>query len=242
MIEGTPPAAGRRPDPAQPPVGILGGVRAPLSGIFLPGYGARASSYVRGLPAGWDAVQPPPLRRTRGSLEALARWVVALLAGQSTPVAVAGHSLGGALALLATARAPERVSALILVGPAGLPLEHPYLHSVRNTVAGAVGGRYTAREMGASLIEVGTAPRSALRLARTLQHLDLSAEMALVRASAVPVTVLAADTDALVPPVSCQHAAELLGAGYRELHVDGGHTWMYGHWALLRQELAAATG
>ncbi len=130
----------------------------------------------------------------------------------------------------------------MLVGPAGLPLEHPYLRSIRSTVTGTLRGRYTAGEVIASLAELGAAPRSALRLARTLERLDLSAEMAVVRAAGVPVTVLAADTDSLVPPASCRRAAELLGADYRELDVDGGHTWMYGHWARLRQELAAAAG
>jgi pimeloyl-ACP methyl ester carboxylesterase len=200
---------------------------ADVKGIFLPGYAARASSYLRGLPEGWTAVQPPPLRRTRGSLDA-------------APIVLAGHSMGGAVAVLATARAPERVGGLVLVGPAGLPLEHPYLHSVRTTLAGAARGRYTAREMIASLAELGVAPGGALRLARTLERLDLSAAMGAVRAAGVPVTVLGADTDALVRPVSCRRAAELLGAEYRELHVEGGHTWMYGHWALLRQELADA--
>lgn len=213
-----------------------------MSGIFLPGYGARASSYARGLPSGWEAVQPPALRRTHGSIATLARWASELLRDQPAPVALAGHSLGGAVALLATTQAPDRVSALVLVGPAGLPLEHPYLRSIRATVAGALRGRYTTGEMAASLAELGAAPRSALRLARTLERLDLSAEMTVVRAAGVPVTVLAADTDALVPPVSCRRAAELLGADYRELHVDGGHTWMYGHWARLQQELAAAAG
>jgi pimeloyl-ACP methyl ester carboxylesterase len=215
---------------------------AAVNGIFLPGYGARASSYARGLPSGWEAVQPPPLRRTGGSISALAQWAEELLTDRSAPVVLAGHSLGGAVALLATTRAPDRVRALVLVGPAGLPLEHPYLRSIRATVAGALRRRYTTGEMAASLAEVGAAPRSALRLARTLERLDLSAEMAAVRAAGVPVTVVAADTDALVPPVSCRRAAELLGADYRELHVDGGHTWMYGRWARLRQELAAAAG
>jgi pimeloyl-ACP methyl ester carboxylesterase len=215
---------------------------AAVSGIFLPGYGARASSYARGLPPGWEAVQPPALRRTRGSLAALTRWAVDLVGDRPAPVALAGHSLGGAVALLATTRARKRVRALVLVGPAGLPLEHPYLRSARGTAAGVVRGRYTAGEMAAALTELAAAPRSALRLARALERLDLSAEMEVVRAAGIPVTVLAADTDTLVPPVSCRRAAELLGADYRELHVDGGHTWMYGHWGRLRQELAAATG
>jgi hypothetical protein len=31
------------------------------------------------------------------------------------------------------------------------------------------------------------------------------------------------------------------GASYKELHIDGGHVWMYGRWASLANALLTAT-
>lgn len=210
-------------------------------GLFLPGYGARASAYARGLPAGWRAVQPPPLRRTRGSVRALAAWATALVRAQPAPVGLAGHSTGGALAVLAAAAVPDRVTGLVLFGPAGLPLPSPYGRSTRQAIANTLRGRYAPLEVAASLGDLLTAPRAGLRLARRVETLDLTDAMTLVRRSGIPVTVVAATTDALVPPAHSRRVADLLGAEYRELDVPGGHTWMYRRWERFRREFEAAS-
>ena len=210
-------------------------------GLFLPGYGARASAYARGLPEGWTAVQPPPLRRTGGSLDALAAWATELVRRQPEPVVLAGHSTGGAVALLAAAAAPGLVRALVLFSPAGLPLSRPYGKVVRQAVGNTVRGRYAPREVAASLADLLTAPRAGLRLGRSVGVLDLTETMARVRDAGIPVTVVAATTDALIPPAHCRRVAELLGADYREVEGPGGHTWMYGRWERFGREIAGAS-
>ncbi len=214
--------------------------RMTAHGIFLPGYGARAASFARGLPEGWTAVQPPPLRRTKGSLRVLAAWATALVQGQPAPVALAGHSTGGALALLAAASAPDRVTGLVLLSPAGLPLDSPYGKVTRQAIANTLRGRYAPRDVVASLADLLSAPRAGLRLARRVETLDLTHAMHGVRDSGIPVTVVAATTDALIPPAHCRRVAELLRARYREVNVAGGHTWMYGRWERFRREVESA--
>jgi pimeloyl-ACP methyl ester carboxylesterase len=57
----------------------------------------------------------PPLP----DVEALADWTLALLAAaQAGPAALVGHSMGSLVALEAAARAPQRVSGLVMVGTA----------------------------------------------------------------------------------------------------------------------------
>src|SRR6185437_7191799 len=83
------------------------------------------SLYRRGMPAGWTVLEPPSFRRTGGDFEAYREWLRAAIAGQGEPVALAGHSMGGALAVLAALEQPERIERLILFSPAGLPLRRP---------------------------------------------------------------------------------------------------------------------
>ncbi len=53
------------------------------------------------------------------SVEALADWLLAVLDAAGAPqAALVGHSMGSLIALEATARAPERVSCLVMVGTA----------------------------------------------------------------------------------------------------------------------------
>ncbi|MGE0724781.1 MAG: alpha/beta fold hydrolase [Alphaproteobacteria bacterium] len=62
---------------------------------------------------GHGASEGPPL----GSIEALARWTIALLdAAGVARAALAGHSMGALVALAAAAAAPARVRALALLG------------------------------------------------------------------------------------------------------------------------------
>src|SRR5882672_11074223 len=101
----------------------------PLRKLFLPGFGARASAYSPGLPPGWEAFEPP-LGAGRASLRSRRDWLVADLRGQPGRVVLAGHSMGGALAMLAAVADPERVAGLVLIAPAGLPLTKPIHDSV----------------------------------------------------------------------------------------------------------------
>ena len=63
-------------------------------------WGAPARLYVPGLPEEWHALELPSFRKTRGDLSTYRAWLVEEIAGIG-PVALAGHSMGGALSLLA---------------------------------------------------------------------------------------------------------------------------------------------
>jgi hypothetical protein len=52
------------------------------------------------------------------------------------------------------------------------------------------------------------------------------------------VTVVGCSTDTLVTSDSCRRAADLLGARYDELEVEGGHMWMFGRWQTFEAVLA----
>ncbi len=97
--------------------------------VFI--HGALHDHSVWGLPARWFAhhghsVLAPDLPghgRSGGapltSVEALSRWLLALLdAVGAAEAALVGHSMGSLIALEAAARAPERVSHLVLAGAA----------------------------------------------------------------------------------------------------------------------------
>ena len=145
--------------------------------------------------------------------------------------------MGAALAVLAAASAPERVEALILIGPAGLPLVKPVRRSAHDLVQQTVRGRHQIRDVALSAFDLASAPRASIRLARRLRRLDLSTEMRSVGRSGTPVTVIGCDTDTLVTTEQCRKAARLLGAEYREVRLDGGHVWMFGRWPALTREL-----
>jgi pimeloyl-ACP methyl ester carboxylesterase len=204
--------------------------------LFLPGFGARASAYARGLPAGWGALQPPTLRRD--AWRAHAAWLAAELSRAPGPVVLAGHSMGAALALAAAEAAPGRIARLVLIGPAGLPLDKPIRASAADFVAQLRDGRHRARDVVASALELAAAPVAAARLVRVLRALDLSPAMRRVRACGVAAVVIGCATDTLTTPRHARRIADLLGADYRELAVDGGHAWMFGDWGRLRSELA----
>jgi len=198
--------------------------------LFLPGFGASGRLYARGLDEDWLALEPPSFRRAGGALAPYCSWIAAELRRSESPVWLAGHSMGGALAVLAAAAEPSRVSRLTLLSPAGLPLRKPIPASLALFASQVARGRYDVREIGREVGQALRAPRAALRLARAVRELDLSREMRAVRASAVQVEVVACATDTLVTPDLCRVAADLLGAKYRELDLDGGHMWMLTAW------------
>jgi pimeloyl-ACP methyl ester carboxylesterase len=210
-----------------------------MPSLFLPGWGAPGALYAAGLPAGWRALEPPRLGRAEPTFEAYLAWLLAELDAQAQPVAVAGHSMGGALALAAAARAPDRVRRLVLVSPAGLPLLKPIGRSLADFALQLARRRYPARQAAPAIVAACRAPRAAWRLADSVRRLDLSAEMRRVRAAAIETTVVGCTTDTLVTASHCRRAAALLGARYRELQLAGGHMWMLDAWPRLVAELAA---
>jgi pimeloyl-ACP methyl ester carboxylesterase len=205
--------------------------------LFLPGYGASGRLYSPALRSGWRALDPPSFRSTDGSFAAYERWLGAELRRSDEPAWLAGHSMGGALAVVAAAAQPARVARLTLISPAGLPLQKPIRLSVGQFGKQVALGRYRWRDLPHDVAQALRAPRAALRLAHAVRNLDLTGHMRRVRQVGVPVEVVGCASDTLVTPRHCRVAADLLGAEYRELDLPGGHMWMLESWPRLAQLL-----
>lgn len=208
--------------------------------LFLPGYGTRASLYRAGLGDDWASLEVPTLAAGAGALAWRRGWIDAELRRRPGPIALAGHSMGAALAICAAAAHPEKVASLLLIAPAGLPLGKPIRKSLAEFCSQVAGGRYPLAEAAWSVRSALAAPRRGLRLARGVQRADLTAEMQRVSEAAIPTTVIGCTTDTLVTPEQCREVAGLLGASYREIHSSGGHMWMLDEWALFAGLLASA--
>jgi pimeloyl-ACP methyl ester carboxylesterase len=197
------------------------------SALFLPGFGAPVSLYEPGLPAHWRGLEPPSFAVSGGSLAAYRRWLGLELRrrGRSS---LGGHSMGAALAILAAADAPELVERLVLVAPAGLPLQKPISASLGDFLRQLADGLYPRVQATSALAAVARAPRAALALAREVRRLDLRRECAAVRAAGIPALVVGCSSDTLVTGAHAGTLADALGAEYRELGLAGGHMWMLG--------------
>jgi pimeloyl-ACP methyl ester carboxylesterase len=134
--------------------------------------------------------------------------------------------MGGALAILAAAETPELVERLVLIAPAGLPLDKPMWESLRDFGRQLAVGDYPRRAGAAALMTLLKAPRSAYALAERVRALDLRRECARVRAAGIPVTVIGCVTDTLVTGDRARSLSDALGARYEELDLRGGHMWM----------------
>lgn len=146
--------------------------------------------------------------------------------------------MGGALALLAAAARPEHIEHLVLISSAGLPLVKPMALSATQFAGQVASRRFAPRHTYQSLRDVLTAPRSALRVARTVRGLDLTHQMTKLRASGLRVTVIGSATDTLVTSASSRRIADLLAARYVEVAHEGGHMWMFGRWPAFARELS----
>jgi pimeloyl-ACP methyl ester carboxylesterase len=195
------------------------------SGVFLPGWGAPAALYAPALPASWDVLEPPSFAASGGSLTPYRRWLELELRNRGRS-SLAGHSMGGALAILAAAETPELVERLVLIAPAGLPLDKPIRQSLRDFLRQVVSGNYPHRLALAAALALARAPRSAFALAEHVRALDLRRECVRVRAAGIPTTVIGCVTDTLVTTDRTRDLAEALGARYEELDLRGGHMWM----------------
>jgi pimeloyl-ACP methyl ester carboxylesterase len=189
--------------------------------------------YRRGLPDGWRVLELQGFRAGGGDLDRHRRAVVDELAGAPGAVAVAGHSMGAALAVIAAAEHPELVARLILLAPSGLPLARPLRASALTFAGQLVRRLYPLRELVPAVANVAAAPRAALRLARRVHDLDLRDELVRVRAQGTPAAVVACSSDRLATPGHCRRLAELLGAELHAVDDPDGHVWPITNPALL---------
>jgi pimeloyl-ACP methyl ester carboxylesterase len=206
--------------------------------LFLPGWGAPATLYEPGLPPEWRVLEPPSFSASGGSLAAYSRWLgVELHRRGRSPLG--GHSMGAALAILAAAESPELVERLVLVAPAGLPLQKPIVASLVDFLRQVTRGVYPKNTAARALAAIARAPRAALALAEEVRSLDLRRECARIRAAGIPVVVIGCSSDTLVTRGHSRMLADALGADYRELSLAGGHMWMLRAHDLLAGVLAA---
>jgi pimeloyl-ACP methyl ester carboxylesterase len=209
-----------------------------VTGLFLPGWGATARLYAAGVPRGWEALELPSFREARGEFLAYRTWLALEIDRRRTPVALAGHSMGGALALLAALDRPGLVEKLILLSPAGLPLTKPIRASMVTFAGQVLTGRYPLGQLRRVTARVATAPLSALRLGRAVHALDLRPELEAFRANPVDCAVVGCTTDTLTTGAHCRELAAALGAAYREVDASDGHIWPITHPQLLTAELS----
>ncbi len=196
-----------------------------MAQLFVPGFGARASFYRDALGSDWLLHDPPPFRSRAGfsaHVDALRRRIEAC----DQPLTLAGHSLGAAAAVAATAHSPELVAQLLLIAPAGLPLSKPITASLRDLGGQVRGGVYPRADLGRAVRDLASAPLSAFRLARAVHALDLRDELDTVRRAGIACDVVACAGDTLTPLDHCRRIAELAGARFREIAAPGGHMWM----------------
>ena len=210
----------------------------PLTGLFVPGWGATAELYAAGLPEGWEALELPSFREGRGDLLGYRSWLGYELDAKGAPVALAGHSMGGALALLAAIDRSKLVERLILVSPAGLPLTKPMRASMVTFVGQVAKGRYPLGHLRRVVARALSAPWSAVRLARTVHQLDLSPELEQFHANRIECTIVGCTTDALTTSDHCRRLASVLDADYREVDAPDGHIWPITQPQLLAAELS----
>src|SRR5271157_240686 len=86
-----------------------GRIQPAMTGLLVPGFGATARLYEAGLPPEWEVLELPSFRATAGELAAYARWLAGELRRRPGRSELAGHSMGGAIAVLAAVQEPERV-------------------------------------------------------------------------------------------------------------------------------------
>ena len=194
-----------------------------MPALFIPGWGAHPSLYRGALPSGWEVLEPPTFRASRGSFEAYPAWLRFELESRTGPFVLGGHSFGAALAVVAASRDQHPIERLVLVDPAGLPLSKPIRACLADFGSQLATGLYPLRPAARSIASALAAPRAALRLAGSVRSLDLSSELDALRRCGVPCSVITADTDSLTPPEHCRKVARLAGGDYRELRVAGGH-------------------
>ena len=235
---------GKAFDPGQPAVVLLHGAQNDHSVWALQSRALAHRGYAVLAPdlPGHGRSSGPPLQR----VEAMADWILALLAAAGVERAVlAGHSMGSLIALEATHRAPERVSGLALLGATyPMRVSDALLEAARTEQDAAIDmvaawshaswlpGPSTA---GPGISVINTArrlmQRMAARGAPQLFHTDFSACNAYANGEtaaasvACPTLFVQGMKDMMTPPRSAKLLTGALRHG-KIVTVDAGHAMM----------------
>jgi pimeloyl-ACP methyl ester carboxylesterase len=248
----------------------VGGHGLPV--LFLHGWALGSRAYKRALKRltrlGCRVYAPalPDFGGTEGlpggyrSIGDYAGWADAFLdaVGVTEPALVAGHSLGGAVATRLTHDFPDRVAHLVLINSIGasvwtdtphvrLVAERPLWHWVTSFSKDLVisdRAVATVRAIAEDCLPnlIGN-PLGLARGAAIARRADLAADLAGVRRSGVPVTVVSSEGDLIVSRASFDELCRSLGVSGRL--VPGRHSWLLsdpeGFAGVMVQAVAAAT-
>jgi pimeloyl-ACP methyl ester carboxylesterase len=182
-----------------------------------------------------------PLPRDRFSLAGFARWVASFcdVIGIGEPAVVLGHSFGGGVAIRLAHDHRQRVRSLVLVNSIGgsawrrgrtltsiaeRPLWDWGLHFPADVWPVRQATRVLpviAEDLVPNLVRN---PRNLIKVAGLARRADLRFELEELRDAGLPITILWAERDGVIPRESFE--ALCVAAGVQGTVVEGSHSWL----------------
>jgi pimeloyl-ACP methyl ester carboxylesterase len=178
------------------------------------------------------------LPEDRSNLAGYAQWASAFLeaVGVDEPALVVGHSFGGAVAARLAHDFPDRVAHLVLINSVGggawtddrtmaeRPLWDWAVTFSRDILTGS-----RVRDTFRAIVEDALPnfvhnPFGVWRVAGMARRVDVTKELAAIRAEGVPVTVVWSEDDLIVPTASFRAICRALGVDGHV--VPGRHSWL----------------
>jgi pimeloyl-ACP methyl ester carboxylesterase len=170
-----------------------------------------------------------------------ARWVADLLdaLGIDEPAVMVGHSFGGGVAIKLAHDMPLRVRSLVLVNSIGgstwrrgrtlrsaseRPLWDWGLHFPGDIWPMRQASRVLPVVFEDLLPNLVRNPRAIVRVAGLARRADLRAELERLRDSGLPITILWASRDGIIPRESFE--ALCVASGVEGTVIDGSHSWL----------------
>ncbi len=221
--------------------------------LFLHGWGLSARPYADALPSiaatGSRVIAPalPGFGRSDPlegdyTFDGLVAWVIELLdtLDLRAPVAVVGHSFGGAVAVALAWQHPDRVRSLVLVNSVGGSV---WKHSRRGerTLADRpwwdwglrLPGEFSGRDyrkvlpvvLGDLVTNALSNPRALRRAAELARTADLREELRSLAERGLPVSILWGSADKVVPEATFLALCEAAGSP-GDIITDAGHSWL----------------